>query len=181
MRPEHVWLPEVWRDAGHFPLMQTSLDPSYLTAIDLSACPGGWYGACQHLGINVIVYEWDEAAVDTRKVVGRKTVKGDVPQYEPVAADLLIASPSCQSFSVAGKEKLRPKPSQHRRLRQQKADHRLRSRRTPQPSKKLKMTWMKHSMKSSSTQVIHLASAHGRGLQLLVVESSSSALVWATF
>lgn len=82
--------------------MQTSPNPSSVTAIDLFAGPGGWDVACQHLGIDVTGYEWDEAAVATRKVAGHKTVHGDVRQYEPVAADLLIASPSCQSFSVAG-------------------------------------------------------------------------------
>jgi len=45
---------------------------------------------------------------------------------------------------------------------------------------KSKMRWMKQLMKFPSTQVIHRAPAHGRGLQLLVVESSSSALVLAT-
>ncbi|GAA2036360.1 hypothetical protein GCM10009720_16160 [Yaniella flava] len=82
--------------------MQTSPKPSSLTAIDLFAGPGGWDVACQQLGIDVTGYEWDDAAVATRKAAGHQTVHGDIRAYEPVAADVLIASPSCQSFSVAG-------------------------------------------------------------------------------
>lgn len=82
--------------------MQTSEQPSSLTAIDLFAGPGGWDVACQHLGIDVTGYEWDDAAVATRTAAGHKTVHGDIRKYDPVAADILIASPSCQSFSVAG-------------------------------------------------------------------------------
>ncbi|OAV62832.1 DNA cytosine methyltransferase [Enteractinococcus helveticum] len=82
--------------------MHNSQQPSPLSAIDLFAGPGGWDVACQHLGIDVIGYEWDDAAVATREAAGHQSVHGDIRQYDPVAADLLIASPSCQSFSVAG-------------------------------------------------------------------------------
>lgn len=82
--------------------MRISPNSSSLTAIDLFAGPGGWDVACQQLGIDVTGYEWDDSAVATRDAAGHKTVHGDVRQYDPVAADVLIASPSCQSFSVAG-------------------------------------------------------------------------------
>lgn len=82
--------------------MQASPKNSPLTAIDLFAGPGGWDVACQHLGIDVTGYEWDDSAVATRLAAGHKTVHGDIREYDPVAADVLIASPSCQSFSVAG-------------------------------------------------------------------------------
>lgn len=78
------------------------IDPSLLTAIDLFAGPGGWDVACQQLGIEVTGYEWDDAAVATRTAAGHATVHGDIRQYDPVAADILIASPPCQSFSTAG-------------------------------------------------------------------------------
>jgi DNA (cytosine-5)-methyltransferase 1 len=50
-------------------------------------------------------YEFDKAAVETRRAAGHPTCHGDVRDHGPaeIAADGLIASPPCQTFSMAGK------------------------------------------------------------------------------
>lgn len=71
--------------------------------MDLFAGPGGWDLAAESLGIDVIGVEFDEAAVQTRERMGYKTIYDDVLNVAPFSADLLIASPACQTFSAAGK------------------------------------------------------------------------------
>lgn len=82
-----------------------------LDAIDLFAGPGGWDLAAHDLGMNVLGIEWDAAACQTRRAAGLPTIEGDVRDYGPglssrfgpLWADGLIASPPCQTFSMAGK------------------------------------------------------------------------------
>lgn len=77
-----------------------------MIAVDLCAGPGGWDVAARELGIDIVGIEWDDAAVETRRVAGLPTVKGDIRDYSPEdfpKAQGLIASPPCQTFSAAGK------------------------------------------------------------------------------
>lgn len=98
--------------------------------IDLFAGPGGWDVGARCLGIDPLGIEWDEAACATRKAAGLRTMRADVAALTPHATmrehfpigrvpstvgamaapdephgalDGLIASPPCQSFSMAGK------------------------------------------------------------------------------
>jgi DNA (cytosine-5)-methyltransferase 1 len=82
-----------------------------LDAIDLFAGPGGWDLAAQSLGIEVLGIEWDQAACDTRRAAGLRTVQGDVRDFGPgtdffgayvLGVPGFIASPPCQTFSMAG-------------------------------------------------------------------------------
>ena len=75
------------------------------TAVDLFAGPGGWDVACQQLGIDVTGIELDRFACQTRRAAGLKTVEGSVLDHRPdeFVAEGLIASPPCQTFSMAGK------------------------------------------------------------------------------
>lgn len=78
-----------------------------ITALDLFAGTG-WGVACQQLGIEEHGVELMPEAVATREANGMRTIYHDVweglegrhavPDY-----DLLIASPPCQTFSMAGK------------------------------------------------------------------------------
>jgi DNA (cytosine-5)-methyltransferase 1 len=74
------------------------------TAIDLFAGPGGWDVAARDLGIDTVGIEFDAAACATRYAAGLKTIKGDVRNYGPgiFETEGLIASPPCQTFSMAG-------------------------------------------------------------------------------
>jgi len=74
--------------------------------VDLFAGPGGWDIAAVALGLDVIGIEWDPSACETRRAAGLPTVEGDVRDYGPLDwpdAHTLIASPPCQTFSMAGK------------------------------------------------------------------------------
>lgn len=71
--------------------------------MDQFAGPGGWSLAAQELDIDEIGIEYDEAANATRRECGYKTIESDILAVEPFPAFMLISSPSCQSFSVAGK------------------------------------------------------------------------------
>jgi DNA (cytosine-5)-methyltransferase 1 len=75
-------------------------------ALDLFA-GHGWGVACQRLGIEELGVEIMPEAVATRKANGMTTIFGDVwegleGRKETPRYDLLIASPPCQTFSVAG-------------------------------------------------------------------------------
>jgi DNA (cytosine-5)-methyltransferase 1 len=88
-----------------------------VNVLDLFAGPGGWDVGARALGIDPVGVEWDENACKTREAAGLRTIKGDVARFapEPLASlafsagwtpttvDGLIASPPCQSFSMAGK------------------------------------------------------------------------------
>ena len=78
-----------------------------MIALDLFAGTG-WGVACQRLGVEEVGVEIMPEAVATRTVNGMHTAYADVwdgltgieqvPEY-----DMLIASPPCQTFSMAGK------------------------------------------------------------------------------
>lgn len=74
--------------------------------IDLFAGPGGWDVAAHRLGLDPMGIEFDAAACQTRKAAGLATIEGDVRAYGPrdlPRARGVIASPPCQTFSMAGK------------------------------------------------------------------------------
>lgn len=74
--------------------------------VDLFAGPGGWDVAARDLGLHPIGIEFDRSACETRKAAGLATVAGDVREFGPAdfpAASGLIASPPCQTFSLAGR------------------------------------------------------------------------------
>lgn len=78
--------------------------------VDLFAGPGGWDHAATQLGLDVVGIEWDAAACETRRAAGLATLgpdkEGDVRNYGPADfpnARGFIASPPCQTFSMAGK------------------------------------------------------------------------------
>lgn len=76
-----------------------------MNATDLFAGPGGWDVAARELGIDVTGIESNHWACETRRAAGLMTVEGDVRDYGPAdfgPMDGLIASPPCQTFSMAG-------------------------------------------------------------------------------
>lgn len=85
-----------------------------LNAIDLFAGPGGTDLGAQAVGIDPLGIELDADACATRKAAGLRTYRGDVAEFSPEdfaseraggPIDLLMASPPCQSFSMAGDRK----------------------------------------------------------------------------
>lgn len=78
-----------------------------MKALDLFAGTG-WGVACQRLGIEEMGVEIMPEAIATREANGMETIYGDVWEglFDSdlrVIYDLLIASPPCQTFSLAGK------------------------------------------------------------------------------
>ncbi|MBC7680253.1 MAG: DNA cytosine methyltransferase [Pseudorhodobacter sp.] len=75
--------------------------------VDLFAGPGGWDVSAQQLGIDPIGVETDDAACATRAAAGLFTWQGSVTDYLGdtylPSVTGLIASPPCQTFSMAGK------------------------------------------------------------------------------
>ena len=74
--------------------------------VDLFAGPGGWSLACQRLGLDEIGVEFEKNAVATREEAGFESILGSVTDFGPEnfpKARGLIASPPCQTFSMAGK------------------------------------------------------------------------------
>jgi DNA (cytosine-5)-methyltransferase 1 len=79
-----------------------------MRALDLFAGAGGWDVAAKHLGIHADGVEIMAAALETRVAAGLETVGHDVWNYDLNVGydyDGLIASPPCQTFSLAGKGK----------------------------------------------------------------------------
>lgn len=77
-----------------------------MNVVDLFAGPGGWDLGAKALGLDPLGIEWDDAACATREAAGLRTVQGDVALLDPLdyaPCDLLIASPPCQAWSMAGK------------------------------------------------------------------------------
>lgn len=79
-----------------------------VVALDLFAGAGGWSVACRRLGIKEYGVEFMDAAIQTREANGFNTEYKDVwdglfdPSIVPEYS-LLIASPPCQGYSLAGK------------------------------------------------------------------------------
>lgn len=74
--------------------------------LDLFAGPGGWSQACRTLHLDEIGVELDADACATRMAAGHVTVRADVSALatSPMRGRIsgLIASPPCQSYSMAG-------------------------------------------------------------------------------
>jgi DNA (cytosine-5)-methyltransferase 1 len=76
-----------------------------VNVIDLFAGPGGWDVAASKLGLEAKGIEWDSAACATARAAGHKRMRTDVRAVDPRSVgdvSLLIASPPCQGFSLAG-------------------------------------------------------------------------------
>ena len=76
-----------------------------MQTVDLFAGPGGWDVAAASLGIDALGIEWDAAACRVREAAGHRTLQADVAELDPhdFPCELLIASPPCTAFSMAGK------------------------------------------------------------------------------
>lgn len=76
-----------------------------MNAVDLFAGPGGWDVGAIGLGLDPLGIEWDNAACRVRKAAGLRTLQADVAELDPLdfPCELLIASPPCTAFSMAGK------------------------------------------------------------------------------
>jgi DNA (cytosine-5)-methyltransferase 1 len=76
-------------------------------ALDLFAGPGGWDLAAQRLGVDVLGIELDEITCQTREAAELRTIRADVAIEDPSLympwGELLIGSPPCQAWSMAGK------------------------------------------------------------------------------
>lgn len=73
------------------------------SAVELFAGPGGWDVSAHELGVRVHGIEIDDRfAAATRRAAGWSTTVGDVRRFRPHAADGLIASPPCRTFSSIG-------------------------------------------------------------------------------
>lgn len=72
--------------------------------VDLFAGPGGWDTGARAVGVEPVGLELDKQACMTRAAAGHLTIRTDVAAYPTKHIKLtgLIASPPCQSFSVAG-------------------------------------------------------------------------------
>ncbi|WP_394621001.1 DNA cytosine methyltransferase [Lentzea sp. JNUCC 0626] len=82
------------------------MDQDFYDAVDLFAGPGGWDVAARSLGLRTRGIEKDHAACQTRRAAGLPTYEGDVRDFDPIeflGVPGFIASPPCQTFSVAGK------------------------------------------------------------------------------
>lgn len=78
--------------------------------IDLFAGPGGWDEGLRALDQHedCLGVEWDDAACKTAEAAGHKRLQSDIAALDPLEfgdVEGLIASPPCQSYSTAGKQK----------------------------------------------------------------------------
>lgn len=82
-------------------------DAGSLRAVDLFAGAGGWDLGARDLGFDPLGIELDPSACATRRAAGMPTVEADVSALDPTdyPCDLLIASPPCQAWSMAGNRK----------------------------------------------------------------------------
>jgi DNA (cytosine-5)-methyltransferase 1 len=74
--------------------------------LDLFAGAGGWEEGTGPLGIRPLGIELDADACATREAAGHRTLQADVATLSPrefAPCRLLIGSPPCQAFSVAGR------------------------------------------------------------------------------
>lgn len=96
------------RDALGVDAYLARLAPDAPVDVDLFAGPGGWDVAASLLGLAPIGVEWDEHAVATARAAGHLRVLADVSKLDPRRlaghrpVRLLIGSPSCVAFTVAG-------------------------------------------------------------------------------
>jgi DNA (cytosine-5)-methyltransferase 1 len=77
-----------------------------MNAIDLFSGAGGWDIAAARLGVHPLGIEQDPDAIATARAAGHRVHEGDVAALDPAdfaPCDLLIASPPCQAWSLAGK------------------------------------------------------------------------------
>lgn len=76
-----------------------------MRAVDLFAGPGGWDVAARTLDVDPLGIEWNDAACAVRAAAGLPTLQADVADLDPsdYPCELLIASPPCTAFSMAGK------------------------------------------------------------------------------
>lgn len=70
-------------------------------SIDLFAGAGGWDLAAADFGYSPMGYEWWTPACDTREAAGLRTFQIDIRILGEKPCELLMASPPCQTFSVA--------------------------------------------------------------------------------
>lgn len=85
--------------------VETQLDLSRHSMVDLFAGPGGLDVAAVWVGLAAHGIEWDAEANATRRNAQLETTEGDVRAYGPAlhdAATILSGGPPCQTFTVAG-------------------------------------------------------------------------------
>lgn len=79
-----------------------------ISAIDLFAGPGGWDAGIAPLGIRPLGFDFSAPACRTAEAAGHVRMLADIAKLDPRGAwrrylELLIASPPCQGFSMAGR------------------------------------------------------------------------------
>lgn len=74
-------------------------------ADNLFSGAGGWEVGANWLGIKTLGYELNARACETARAAGFEVVEGDLTKLNPLDSNAsgLIASPPCQTWSVAGK------------------------------------------------------------------------------
>lgn len=72
---------------------------------DLFCGGGGWSMGARALGLDDITgYDNDGDAINTYRVAGFNGIPADLVHFAPFECDLLLGSPPCQPYSVAGKK-----------------------------------------------------------------------------